>query len=348
MVRPSDPLLKQASRSSGDPSRQRLLVGLLVGSLLLVVLVGISLSVGAAEVGIQTVLSALTSANSSTEQLILWTVRLPRSLIAVLVGASLAVAGTILQGLTRNPLAAPDILGINNGAAFAMVAMLSWFSTTTISNMLWLAFLGAGLAAAIVYGLSVMQRQEMSPLRLVVAGSALSYLLASLTTGLLILNQRTLDEIRFWLAGSVAGRDLHSFFQVLPFMLVGLIAAFAMGRPLTTLALGDDVATSLGIQTRWLKVAAILVVIVLAGSSVAIAGPIWFIGLVVPHLARFLVRVDYRWLLPYSAMLGAMLLLIADIAARIVIRPQELPVGVMTALMGAPFFVYLARWKVKG
>ncbi len=163
----------------------------------------------------------------------------------------------------------------------------------------------------------------------------------------MIISQRTLEEIRFWLAGSLAGRDINVFFQALPFVIIGLVVAFALGRQITTMSLGEDVAKGLGQQTAWVKIMTAVSVVLLAGSSVAIAGPIGFIGLVVPHIVRFFIKTDYRWILPYSALLGAILLLVADVAARVLLKPQELPVGVMTALIGAPFFVYLAKSKVK-
>jgi iron complex transport system permease protein len=153
--------------------------------------------------------------------------------------------------------------------------------------------------------------------------------------------------MRFWLAGSLADRDFSLFLQVLPYIVLGLAIAFALGKQITTITLGEDVARSLGQQTVWVKVLAAVSIVLLAGSAVAIAGPIGFIGLVIPHIVRFLVGIDYRWILPYSAVFGAILLLISDIGARLLIRPQELPVGVMTAIVGAPFFIYLARWKVK-
>jgi iron complex transport system permease protein len=166
-------------------------------------------------------------------------------------------------------------------------------------------------------------------------------------TGILILSQRTLDEIRFWLAGSLAGSDFTLLSQVLPYIIIGLAIAFALGKQITTITLGEDVARSLGQQTVWVKVLAAVSIVLLAGSAVAIAGPIGFVGLIIPHIVRFLIGVDYRWILPYCAVFGAILLLISDIGARLLIRPQELPVGVMTAIVGAPFFIYLARWKVK-
>jgi iron complex transport system permease protein len=199
----------------------------------------------------------------------------------------------------------------------------------------------------VVYGLGTLGG-GLTPMKLVVAGAALASLLSSLTTAVLIFNQRTLEEIRFWLAGSVAGRDLELLVQVLPYLTVGLLLAFALGRQITALTLGEDVATGLGQRTAWVRLLSIVTVVLLAGGAVAVAGPIGFVGLVIPHVARFFVGVDYRWILPYSALLGAVLLVSADIAARLVLRPQEVPVGIMTALVGAPFFIYLARQRIKG
>ncbi|MBW4575249.1 MAG: iron ABC transporter permease [Aphanothece sp. CMT-3BRIN-NPC111] len=323
------------------------MAGLILGLFTLLICLIASMAYGAAELPFKTIYAALTAFDGSSAHLIVRTIRLPRTLIAIVVGASLAVAGSIMQGLTYNPLAAPDILGINAGAALAVVVAIFLFNDTSASIYAWFGFLGAGVAALAVYLLGSLGRNGMTPLKLTVAGAALTALLSSLTTGILVLNQRTLEEVRHWLAGSVAGRDLNLFIEVLPYIVVGLVVAIALGKQLTTLALGEDVAIGLGQQTAWVKVVAAISVVLLSGSSVAVAGPIGFIGLVVPHIVRFLVGIDYRWILPYSAIMGAILLLLADISARLIIQPQELPVGVMTALVGAPFFIYLARWKVK-
>lgn len=328
-------------------SRYSLLLGLLVSGGVLCLCLGASIRFGAAEIGTGDVVSAFTSYDGSTEDLIIRTLRVPRALIAALVGASLGVAGAIMQGLTRNPLAEPGILGINAGAALAVVGAVFLLGASSLTTYALFAFVGAGVTAVVVYGLGTLGRGGMTPMKLTVAGAALAALLSSLTTAILILSQRTLDEIRFWLAGSVAGRDLDLLLQVLPYILAGLVLAFALGSRITALSLGEDVARGLGQRTAWVKAAAAVAVVLLAGSSVAIAGPIGFVGLVVPHVVRFFVGVDYRWILPYTALLGAILLVSADIAARVVVRPQELPVGVMTALVGAPFFIYLARWRVK-
>lgn len=328
-------------------SRYALSLGLVVGCGLLFLVLLASIRFGAARIGTMEVISAFTNYDGSEEDLIIRTLRVPRALIAALVGASLGVAGAIMQGLTRNPLAEPGILGINAGAALAVVGAVFLLGVSSLSTYALFAFAGAGVAAVVVYGLGSLGRGGMSPMKITVAGAALAALLSSLTTAILILDQRTLDEIRFWLAGSVAGRDLSLLLQVLPYIGVGLVLALALSRQLTTLTLGDDVATGLGQRTAWVKALAAVAVVLLAGSAVAIAGPIGFLGLVVPHIARAFVGVDYRWVLPYSVLFGAILLVSADIAARLVLRPQELPVGVMTALVGAPFFIYLARWRVK-
>ena len=337
----------QASEIPRKRTHPLLLTGLLLSLFVLLICLVLSVTYGTADISLDKVFLALIAFDGSIEHLIIRTVRLPRSLIAILVGAAIAVAGTLMQGLTRNPLADPGILGINAGAAMAVVMTSFIFGTSSPIVYAWSAFMGAGVAAVTVYSLGSLGRGGLTPLNITIAGAALSAFLSSLTTGILILSQKTLDEIRFWLAGSVAGSDFTLFLQVLPYIAIGLVVAFAIGKPITTLSLGEDVARGLGQRTAWVKVAAAVSVVLLAGSSVAVAGPIGFIGLVVPHIVRFIVGFDYRWILPYSAVFGAILLLVADIGARLLIKPQEVPVGVMTALVGTPFFIYLARWKIK-
>lgn len=328
-------------------SRSALLVGLVGCSAVLFLCLLASVRFGAARIGTWDVVMAFVDYGGSEDDLIIRTLRVPRALIAALVGAALAVAGAIMQGLTRNPLSDPGILGIEAGAALAVVGSVFLLGASSLTTYALFAFVGAAVAAVVVYGLGTLGG-GMNPMKLVVAGAALAALLSSLTTALLIFDQRTLEEIRFWLAGSVAGRDLGLLLQVLPYVCAGLLLAFVLSRQITALTLGEDVATGLGQRTAWVKFFSVAAVVLLAGSVVAIAGPIGFVGLVVPHVARFFVGVDYRWILPYSALLGAVLLVSSDIAARVVLRPQELPLGVMTALVGAPFFVYLARKGAKG
>ena len=329
-------------------SRGLLLAGLGVGLLLLLLAMLISIAFGAAALAPEDVWAALFRFDpTSTEHLIIRTLRVPRSLVAALVGASLAVAGAIVQGLTRNPLGDPGILGINAGAALAVVAAVFFLNIGSLTLYTLFALAGATVTAFAVYGIGSLGRGGPTPLKLTVAGAAVTALLSSITTAVLILDQRTLEEVRFWLAGSVAGRDLSLLLQVAPYLLGGLLLALALGRQITTIALGDEVAQGLGQRTGLVKLLAALAVVLLAGGAVAIAGPIGFVGLVIPHVARFLVGADYRWILPYSMLVGAIFLIMSDVAARLVAHPIELPVGVMTAVIGGPFFVYLVRWRVR-
>lgn len=329
-------------------TRLMMVVGLGVSVGLLFFCMLASVRFGAAQIGTAEVIGAFVDYDPNDEEdLIIRTLRVPRAIIAALVGASLAVAGAIMQGLTRNPLADPGILGIEAGAALAVVGAVFLFGVSSLSSYALFAFLGGGVTACFVYGLGSMGRGGMTPMKLTIAGAAFAALLSSLTTAMLILNQQTLEQIRFWLAGSVAGRDLDLLLQVLPYIGFGLVLCLALSRQITTLSLGDDVAAGLGQRTWWVKALAAIGVVLLAGSAVSIAGPIGFVGLVVPHIVRFFVGVDYRWILPYCVVFGAILLVSADIAARLVLRPQEIPIGIMTALVGAPFFIYLARWRIK-
>lgn len=303
---------------------------------------------GAAEIDPQTVISAIFEFDeTSFDHLVIQTVRLPRVLAGAIVGASLAVAGAIMQGLTRNPLASPGILGINAGAAFAVVLAVFIMGSPPLSAYAIFAMIGATVAAIIVYGLGSMGRGGATPLRLTLAGVILTAFVSAFTTAILIMDQDTLDQIRFWTVGSLAGRDWALLAQTSPYMIVGMIGALLLARQITTISLGEDIAAGLGQNTMIVKGLSAVVVVLLAGGAVSLAGPVGFVGLVAPHIVRFIVGVDYRWILPYSAVIGAILVIGGDMVARVIIRPQELPVGVMMALLGAPFFIYLARWKVK-
>lgn len=328
-------------------SRYALLLGLAVCTAVLAVGLVVSIHFGASRIGVMDVLRAFADHDGSRDDLIVRTIRVPRALGAALVGACLAVAGAIMQGLTRNPLADPGILGINAGAAFAVVTAVFVFGTTSLSTYALVAFVGAAVAATLVYGIGSVGRGEMGPMRLAIVGAAVAALLSSFTTAMLILSEQTLDTIRFWLAGSLLGRDLALLQQISPYVCAGLLLALALSRRITALMLGDDVATGLGQRTRLTKSLAALSVVLLAGSAVAVAGPVGFIGLVVPHAVRFVVGLDYRWILPYSAVVGGIVLLGADIVSRVALRPQEIPVGVTTALVGAPFFIYLTRSRAR-
>jgi len=329
-------------------SRALLFPGLLITALLLLVCLMWSITLGAADITPEVVFAALFSFDQSEfDHLIIQTVRLPRVLAGALVGAGLAVAGAIMQGLTRNPLADSGILGINAGAAFAVVLAVYMLGNPSLSVYAIAALIGAAIAAVFVYGIGSMGRGGPTPLRLTLAGVILTAFVSSLTTAILIQDQETLDQIRFWTAGSLAGREMPLLVQTAPIILAGIVGSFLISRQITTISLGEDVAKGLGQNTLRVKLYGAAMVVLLAGGAVALAGPIGFVGLIIPHVARFLVGVDYRWIIPYSAVLGGLLVTIADVAARIALRPQELPVGIMMAILGAPFFIYLARWKVR-
>ncbi|VEP12964.1 iron-enterobactin transporter subunit; membrane component of ABC superfamily [Hyella patelloides LEGE 07179] len=340
-------ITENKSYSLKTRGRLPLILGLLLGGFILWLSFIASVTWGAADIPFKDIYQAFTAFDGSSNHLIIRTVRLPRSLIALLVGAALAVAGAIMQGLTRNPLASPGILGVNAGAAFAVVVGTFIFGSSSLNIYAWYAFAGAAISAITVYLLGSVGRGGLTPFNLTIAGAALTAFISSVTSGILIISQRTLEEIRFWLAGSVAGRDLNLLLQVLPYICVGLILALALSRQITILSLGEDTARSLGQSTILIKILAAISIILLAGASVAIAGPIGFVGLIVPHIVRLLVGVDYRWILPYSAIFGAIIVLIADICGRLVVKPSELPVGLIMPLIGAPFFIYLIRWKLK-
>ncbi len=274
------------------------ILSLAIAILLLLLGIFASIAYGAADISTSQILTAFTNFDNSTEHIIIRSMRLPRTLIASMVGASLAIAGALMQGLTQNPLAAPSILGINAGAALAVVVMVFGLGTSSPALITLVAFLGALLAAIAVYSLGSLGQGGATPLNLTVAGAVLTALLSSITTGVLILSERTLEEVRFWLAGSLAERDFNLFLTVLPWMIVGLLTAFALSRQINVLSLGESVATGLGQQTGWIKLATASSVVILAGSAVALAGPIGFVGLVVPHLARGAMGLDYRWELP--------------------------------------------------
>lgn len=280
---------------------------------------------------------------TSSEQIIIRTTRLPRAFIALAIGASLAVSGALMQALTRNPLASPGVLGINAGATcFVVLAAVSG-SVASMQALAWTAFLGAAIAAATVYVLGSLGRGGMSSLKIILAGAAMSALFASITQGVLVMDQKGLSTVLFWLTGTIAGRSADMLVTVLPYMALGLLVAQWIAKDMNVLAMGDEAAQGLGQRTTAVKLAAGLVTVVLAGASVSIAGPIGFIGIVVPHVARYLIGLDHRWIIPYSAVLGGILLLLADLAARFILIPEEMPVGVMTAVVGAPFFIYVAR-----
>ncbi|MHA7966926.1 FecCD family ABC transporter permease [Paenibacillus sp. CAU 1782] len=320
-------------------------VNLAVLAVLAIAAVMASMALGIVRIPLRSVAEGLFFFNGSQEHLIVRGVRLPRAVIAAAVGACLAVAGCLMQGLTRNGLAGPELFGVNYGAALAAVISSFIFQTSSLEVFAASALVGAGAAGAGLLLLGSVGSGRWTPIRLVLAGATLNLLLASLMQGILILNNQSLDTMRYWLAGALTGRDMELFKIALPFMAAGLVGAFALGGHMNVLRLGDEAAQGLGQRVKGIKALCIIAIVLLAGGAVAIAGPIGFVGLAVPHLARALAGSDYRWALPYSALLGALLLLAADIGARFVLPGQEIPVGVVTAFVGAPFLLYLVRQR---
>lgn len=316
---------------------------LIAGSGALLLLMAFSVAKGAAEIPMQTVWEALTRFDKDNmHHLIIVDLRIPRVLASALVGAALAVAGAIMQGTTRNPMADSGLMGLNAGAGFALSVCFAFFPGVSYLQTVLFSFLGAALGAALVNGIAALRRGGATPMRLVLAGAAVSSLLAALSQGIAIYFEVARD-IMFWTAGGVAGSSWEQLRVIAPWALCGLLGAFLLSRQVSLLSLGEDVAKGLGLNTTAVGLLCSLVVLVLAGVSVSVVGAVGFVGLMVPHLARYLVGVDYRWIIPSSAVLGALLMVLADLGARMLNPPFETPIGALIALAGVPFFLYLSR-----
>lgn len=327
------------------PSATRSL-GLLFGLAGIIVAALISLRVGSISVSTHDVWNALFHYDlQSYNETVIRSLRLPRTVIALAVGGGLGVAGATMQAVTRNPLAGPSILGVSSGASFAIVTVIYYGGLAYAYQYVWFAFAGALGASLLVFLVGSAGRDGPSPVKLALAGIVVSSLLGAWSSALLLLDKQTLDIVRYWLAGSVAGRDLGTFWTVAPFLLGGSLACLFMGHQLNVLSLGEDMARSLGMRTGRTRLICSILVVLITGAAVSAAGPIAFVGLAVPHIVRAVVGSDYRWVLPYSFIFGAILLTVADVAGRVVVRPAELQVGIVTALVGAPFLIYLARQR---
>ncbi|MGW4793933.1 FecCD family ABC transporter permease [Nonomuraea sp. NPDC004297] len=321
--------------------RRLLLLAFLV--LLLVAVALASLAFGAKQISISQVWSALFAPTGTNDEVVIRTLRVPRTVLGVAVGAALGVAGALMQGHTRNPLADPGLLGVSAGAAFLVVLGIYVLGVTSLFGYVWLAMAGALMASVVVFTLGAVSRDGPTPVTLALAGVAVSALLTSLTSALVLADTAALDAYRFWAVGSIAGRDGEVAVQVAPFLVAGLLLALLNTPGLNLISLGEDVARGLGVnvsRVRWTGLAAITL---LAGAAVAACGPIGFVGLAVPHVCRILTGPDYRWLVPASALAGPVLLLGADIIGRVLAWPGEVPVGIVLVLAGAPLFVALVR-----
>ncbi|MCW3471719.1 iron ABC transporter permease [Rhodococcus pyridinivorans] len=317
-------------------------VWLLVLLGVLVLLVIASITIGSRNVDWADIVAALGGATDNIGQGAI-AKRIPRTVLAMLVGAALGLAGAVMQGVTRNPLADPGILGVNMGASLAVVIGMAWFGLWTQTSMIWVAIIGAAAAAVFVYTIGSLGRGGATPLKLALAGAATSAALASFVTAVILPRGDIAGSVRSWQIGGVGGANFDAISQALPFFVLGFAICLLSARSLNSLALGDDMAAGLGERVALARGIASLGAVLLCGAATAIAGPIAFVGLVVPHLCRLLIGIDNRWLLPFSALVGAGLLTAADVVGRIVARPAEIDVGIITALIGAPFFVYIVR-----
>lgn len=335
--------LRATTPPRSTPTRRLLRPGgLLVALGALVLCTLLSITIGSKPIPAIDVWKALAHYDGTYDHDVIRTLRVPRTIIGVFVGAALGLAGALMQALTRNPLAEPGILGINSGAAAAVV-LTTFIIGTTGPQLVWPAFIGAALASIAVYALGSRGHAAATPVRLALAGTALAAVLQGLIHGVIVLNDFVFDHIRFWQVGSLVGRDLDIFWQVAPFLTLGIVISLCLGPSLNALALGDQLAAGLGARISLVRATTALAIILLCGAATAAAGPIWFVGLVIPHIARLITGPDQRWLLPWSAVLGALLLTTADIAGRVVLPSSELEVGIITAFIGAPVFIALVR-----
>jgi iron complex transport system permease protein len=303
----------------------------------------LSLAVGTRSIPLGEVVDAIRSGGDSQNAAIVLDLRLPRTLLGLAVGVALGVAGALMQALTRNPLADPGLLGVNAGAAAAVVIAIAVLGIAGTPAYVWFAFLGAAVASVAVYLIGSAGRGGATPVRLALAGTALSAALIALVYGIVLTDQRLLQSYNQWSVGSVSGRGTEQLQAVLPFIAIGLLVAFALARTLNALALGDDSARALGAHVGRTRIAGAAAITLLCGAATAGAGPIWFLGLTVPHMTRAIVGPDQRWMLVYSAVLGPVLLLTADVLGRVIARPGEVQVGIVLAFVGAPVFIALVR-----
>jgi len=296
---------------------------------------------GTVNVPFNRIVDVLLTNDGSDARTIIWDLRLPRAILAFLIGANLAVSGAIMQSMTKNPLADPKLLGISAGAATMVVVIEFFFASLPYAWFSPLVFVGAAIGAAVVLSLSI--KGNVSPVRLTLAGVAVSAFLHAFTVGILILLGQDAASVYTWLVGGLNGLTWSHLILIAPWSLIGLVVALAISTKMNLLELGDDMAKGLGVKVGLLKILMSILVIVLAGSSVSVAGSIGFIGLIVPHLVRRVLGPDHKNLIPFSALTGGCILVAGDFLARVIVQPIELPVGIFTAAIGCPYFLYLVR-----
>lgn len=328
---------------SDERANHARLAWLLVALTMLAVVLLCSVAVGSKGIALGNVLKALLAYDGSADHAVIESLRLPRTLLGLIVGVALGMSGALIQALTRNPLADPGILGVNAGAAFCVMLATGVFGVFSIQIHIWFAFLGAVITTFLVYAVSALGKAGATPLRLILAGVAIGALFHGISSGVALLDPERFDRMRRWSAGSIATSGFDASIAIAPFVLLGLVLALFVVRPLNAIALGDHLASALGASIMRTQAIAVVAVTLLAGSATAAAGPIGFIGLMVPHVARWVAGPDQRWIFAYTIVLSPILLLAADIVGRLVMRPGELQVGIVTAFIGAPVLILLAR-----
>ncbi|MFI8449232.1 FecCD family ABC transporter permease [Streptomyces erythrochromogenes] len=331
--------------------RRRRVVGSVTLLLVLLTAMVVSLGVGARGLSPSEVWYGLSAGPGGDHRLteirlIVQTVRVPRTVLATVAGVALGVGGALIQGYTRNPIADTGLLGVNAGASFAVVSVIAVFGFANPFQYVWFAFAGAAVAGGLVFGLASIGRGAGNPLTLALAGQGVTVFLAAMTTAVALSDKASLNALRFWNAGSVAGVGFGVIWPVTAFIAAGLLLALTTLPAINLLNLGDDVARGLGVNIALHRTIGIIAITLLAGAATAACGSIAFLGLMVAHVARYLTGPDYRWLVPYAGLLGAVFLLVCDIAGRLLVRPGELDAGVVVALLGAPFFAVLV-WRGK-
>jgi len=316
---------------------------LFIGILLLLVSTAASISFGSASMSLRTAWTAIFSFDPElTEHQIIRSLRLPRTAADIIAGVCLAVAGAVMQGYTRNPLADSGLMGVNAGAAFAMAVTLAFFPGQLQTITLLVSFLGAGLGAGLTYLAASLNRSGMTPQRLVLAGLSFTMLFGAMGTFISI-NYGVGHALAYWTSGSVAGATWEEIKLVIPWFLGGVVLSLFNSRSITVLSLGEEIARGFGQRIVFVKLLATLAVLLLAGVAVALVGPIGFVGLIVPHIMRFFVGVDYRYIIPASAIYGGVIMVVADLVGRLVNRPAETALGIIFAMIGVPFFLLIAR-----
>lgn len=303
----------------------------------------LSISYGVKSVGIGDVWDAIRGIHSDKFEVGVVTTRIPRTVFGILGGAALAISGAIMQAITRNPIADPSILGVNTGASLFVVCGIAFFHIHNGNQYIWLAFLGAFLTALFVYRLAASGYGGVTPMKLAISGAITATALQALVNTIMLPNSQVMDQFRFWQVGSIGGVDWEEIMIVLPYMLVGFCMSILLATSFNTLALGDEVATGLGLNVFYVRALGALAGVLLCASTTALAGPIGFIGLMVPHLVRLLIGSDMRKMIPISAVLGSCVLILADVAGRLLGKPAELESGIITALVGAPVFISIIR-----